>query len=580
LILSIVPIIIIDAYFYHKSKSALINRTLDQLTTVRIEKNNRLKDFFNQRVTYIENLKNFVVSEQIFTFCDSLNTCPGFKLDKLKQNVRLNVGKTNPYNRIIFISERKKIEYLDLKNNFELKTFNRESVEYNSLIDAISNVDYKNNPVIYDNKNDFSSKYHSILMIDKVYENNIYLGTIVLEISLKAINNIMYENNPHNGLGNTGETYIVGEDYYMRSTSRFSDNSIFKIKVKTKGVLKAFKGESGTNLISDYRNIPVLSSFGKVDIPQLNWVVLAEIDEKEAMIPIKLIINDIIFMSIILGGLLMGMVVAFSAKITAPVKKLKQATDKISEGEYGELVNVKSNDEIGDLIDAFNKMITQLKEQSVKLEKERLLRSKSMLDGQEIERQRLSRELHDSLGQSILALKIKFEQLREASESKRIVIITEAENLFLKIMTEIRNISNDLMPAVLTQFGLLQAIKKLVREFSANTKIVIDLETNITNDDFDKKIEVYIYRIIQEALNNVSKHANADVVNLKINIKQNNIELSIVDNGKGFVFNKENAIKGNGISNIKERVNLLEGEIVYKSELGEGTSIFCKIPIK
>jgi len=446
-------------------------------------------------------------------------------------------------------------------------------------LNAVKTTNKTNETIIYDVKNNYSSKNNSILLIRNIENKQKQNFTIIFEISLNAINKIMYENNPHNGLGKTGETYLVGADYFMRSSSRFKDNSIFNIKAKTEAVLSAFNDSIGTKEILDYRNIPVLSSFSKVDIKGLNWVILAEIDTKEAMIPIHLIINDILFMSLILCVLLLGLVELLSSKITAPIKKLKLASDKISEGQLGKYIDDNSNDEIGDLIIAFNKMTTQLEDQSIKLEKERKLRTKSLFNGQEIERQRLSRELHDSLGQSILALKMKFERIRESSDEKRLTIITEAEELFSKIMTEIRNISNDLMPAVLREFGLLIAIKKLIREFTSNTNINVSFENNIEDKSFNKKTEVHIYRIIQEAYSNILKHSKATTIFLSLKIVENNIELTVRDNGIGFEMNQETYIKGNGISNINERINILEGTVKITSEINEGTEIYCKIPI-
>jgi len=580
LILSIVPIIVIDSYFYFKSRKALIDRTFDQLTTLRIEKTNRLKDFFDQRFYFLENVASLQSTENLFHTLQKGTTLRHANFDPFEKDISLIIGKSHPYRRIILISGNNTLWNLDMDHQFNLEPFKGDSLETKAFWLAYQQSLKYNKPVIYDVKNKFSSKYNSMLMAYTVIKNKQKLGTIILEISLQAINKIMFENNPYNGLGKTGETYLVGADYYMRSSSRFRQNSIFNIKVNTLGVQQAFRNITGTKQIRDYRNIRVLSSYSKVDIPQLNWVILAEIDTAEAMIPIHLIRNDIIFMSIILSILLLGLVEIFSSKITAPVKKLKQETDKISRGEPAALVNAKSGDEIGDLILAFNKMIKQLKDQSEKLQNERMLRTQSMLDGQEMERQRLSRELHDSLGQSILALKMKFEQIGETVEPKSKNLILEIDNLFVKIMREVRNISNDLMPAVLSEFGLMMTLSKITRELSENTGMQVDFENKSIHESFDKKFEVYIYRIVQETFSNIVKHAQATKVSLGFLEKEDHIELRICDNGKGFYLNQAILMKGNGISNIKERVNLLGGKLDISSEPGKGSCIFCIIPIQ
>ena len=579
LILSIVPILIIDTYFYYKSKEALINRTFDQLTTVRIEKQNRLNSFFNQRFDFLKTLSNLHYTDTIFSQLDKNDSAVSGVFSGLKEILMTKDNKNNLCCRIIFVSNRGKKWVWHSQNKKIFQRLNpKDSLETQILKAVIRKSKQSKKAVIYDEKNDFSMKSHSIFMANAITNNEKYLGTIILEISLNAINKIMYENNPHNGLGKTGETYLVGEDYYMRSSSRFKDNSIFKIKVETEGVKKAFQGQTGTAIIRDYRNIPVLSSFNKINIPELNWAVLAEIDEQEAMVPIYLIRNDIIFMSIILSILLLGLVELLSSRITAPLKNLKQATDKLREGKYERLVSINSNDEIGDLGLAFNKMITQLDSQSARLEEERMLRAKSLFDGQEMERQRLSRELHDSLGQSILALKMKFEQLNGVSEEKKQKVLEEIKTLFQKIMTEIRNISNDLMPAVLSEFGLIMALKKMCREVETQTGISIHFYNEIQQEVFEKKMEVYIYRIVQESLSNSIKHADATQIELLLKETDKTITLLVSDNGNGFQMNEAVYLKGNGLSNMKERIKLLNGNIRISTNMGEGTRIYCEIP--
>ena len=579
LVLSTVPIIIIDTYFYYKSKTALINRTFDQLTTIRIEKTIRIKNFFNTGFNHLSSISNYIENKGK-TFLNYSGPIDSVDIKKLKSGIKLNLNNSNIYNKVFFVSNNMRYMFFNVRHSYKFVDLKDKKTNYNFLLNFVQNNKNKKDIYFYDVKNDYTTKNHSIFLIKNINENNIYKGSVILEISLNPINKIMYENNPHNGLGKTGETYLVGSDYYMRSSSRFQDNSIFKTKVETIGVKEALKNKSGNKEIKDYRNIPVLSSYGKINIKGLNWVVLAEIDTKEAMVPIYLIRNDILFMSLLLSILMLGLVEMLSSKITSPVVKLKEAADEISKGEFGkQIYNVKSNDEIGDLVSAFNQMNLRLKIQSKSLERERLLRTKSFFDGQEIEKQRLSKELHDSLGQAILALKMKFERIKYAGDEKRNEIISEAEELFLNIMNEIRNTSNNLMPAVLTEFGLVFAIQKIVREYSENIDINIDFEHNISDIKLNKKTEIHIYRIVQEALNNIIKHAEASFVKISIIKKETYLKINIKDNGKGFIINKETLMKGNGLSNIKERVNFLGGKYKIHSEPQEGTDIDCLIPI-
>jgi len=202
----------------------------------------------------------------------------------------------------------------------------------------------------------------------------------------------------------------------------------------------------------------------------------------------------------------------------------------------------------------------------------------SLIDGQEMERQRLSRDLHDSLGQSLLTVKIKLEQAKNANVEKNQQIIHETQELLRDTIQEIRNISNDLMPPVLEAFGMEQGLKNLCKDTAKNTDISIKYISENIPDSLDKRVQIYVYRIAQEAINNITKHSAATEASLKISCNQNLISLIISDNGKGFDIEK-NDTNGNGIMNIKERVELLKGECKFYSSLGKGTQINIKIPI-
>ncbi len=144
------------------------------------------------------------------------------------------------------------------------------------------------------------------------------------------------------------------------------------------------------------------------------------------------------------------------------------------------------------------------------------MRLSSMIDGQEIERQRLARELHDGLGQSILAIKMRLERTANASPEKSKQIMEEVQMLFANTIQEIRSISNNLVPAVLNELGLADALQNLCREVTKSSAIKIECEANVHSLKNTDKINTYLYRIAQEALNNAVKHSKASHVNLKL----------------------------------------------------------------
>jgi methyl-accepting chemotaxis protein len=183
----------------------------------------------------------------------------------------------------------------------------------------------------------------------------------------------------------------------MRRNSKFIPYSVLRTKVNTISVKNAFGNRTGSAIIDDYRTVPCLSSYSRLNIPGLNWVILAEIDYKEAMIPIISIRNDLLLISLIISLFIFSLAQIISRTITQPVIKLKNAAVKIGEGHFDIRLNSTSKDEIGVLSRSFDEMTSQLKS-------ERNKRMTALYDGQELERQRISRELRDGLGQKLVAL--------------------------------------------------------------------------------------------------------------------------------------------------------------------------------
>lgn len=213
--------------------------------------------------------------------------------------------------------------------------------------------------------------------------------------------------------------------------------------------------------------------------------------------------------------------------------------------------------------------------------------SRQLLHAQENERQRISRELHDSVAQDLSAVKIGLEifnhqNMNMAPENRE--KLSALSNTLDRTIATIRNLSYDLRPPGLKEFGLAHAMKSYCEEFAkaAGIRVAFQL-AGVKKNLLDPFLEINIYRLVQEGLNNVRKHAEADQVIVKLIGANPDIILRIEDNGKGFdVKERESCAeveKRMGLRGMKERVRLLQGRMHIDSAPKNGTKLFIKLPV-
>ncbi len=190
-------------------------------------------------------------------------------------------------------------------------------------------------------------------------DSNEVIGVLALQLSDHAINNIMTKTE---GLGETGETYLVGKDSLMRSDSRFSDEKMIGVQeVDTHSVQEALKGKKDTAEITDYRGIDVLSAYSPLDIEGLDWVIIAEIDKAEALETETLLIRKFMILFVIMIMEVIALAVVIALSIIKPIKKLLAATEVIAAGDFTSEISIKRRDEIGQLGSNFEKMRLNIK---------------------------------------------------------------------------------------------------------------------------------------------------------------------------------------------------------------------------
>lgn len=190
----------------------------------------------------------------------------------------------------------------------------------------------------------------------------------------------------------------------------------------------------------------------------------------------------------------------------------------------------------------------------------------SIIEGQENERTRIAKELHDGIVQDLTVLKMNLSEVNKKSE---------LDSKLTKITKELRELSYQMMPISLKDLGLIPALEDLFERSFTNNRITFDFEAFLMEERLDEKIEVNIYRICQELINNTLKHAKATEVNIVLRKKDKILSLIFEDNGQGF--DVSTAKSGIGLTSLKSRLEAIHGEIEYDSEINKGTTAFIKV---
>ncbi|WP_299114099.1 sensor histidine kinase [uncultured Winogradskyella sp.] len=195
--------------------------------------------------------------------------------------------------------------------------------------------------------------------------------------------------------------------------------------------------------------------------------------------------------------------------------------------------------------------------------------SQDLINEQEKERSRISRELHDSVGQKLMLL----------SKTTKSIGNSDAESIASSTLEEIRSISRGLHPSNLERLGLTEAINALVYDINVNTDLFFTEDIENIDHVLPKEFELHLYRIIQETLSNIVRHSEAKGVKMKVNKTFNNLTVVISDNGKGFEFETKLKNIGLGLKTLFERAKIIGAKMNLDSEISKGTKMTLTIPI-
>jgi signal transduction histidine kinase len=223
------------------------------------------------------------------------------------------------------------------------------------------------------------------------------------------------------------------------------------------------------------------------------------------------------------------------------------------------------------------------KVQQLKKDNERKQRfTERLIESEEQERQRIARELHDSLGQQILVIKNRAELAQKfvGMPDKLDEQLSEILESAVTSIADVRTISHGLMPVHLENFGLTEAINNLYTEIQETTSIDWSFHVDRIDHVITEEKEINFFRIIQEGINNIVKHSKASEAYIIIRKHKSGIKARLWDNGIGFDVKNKMEKGGLGLSGMKERIKILNGTIDVQSSREEGTSITIEIPVE
>lgn len=229
---------------------------------------------------------------------------------------------------------------------------------------------------------------------------------------------------------------------------------------------------------------------------------------------------------------------------------------------------------------------SRLLERLVRGEKRFRLIARGILRIQEAERGRISRELHDGVGQSLTALKMQLEMLERSTPDQRVLRsrLAELTQIADRSLQDVRQLSRLLRPQMLDELGLVPTLRWLARTVQEATGLAVQLSIEGMDERVGPDLETIVYRLVQEALTNAAKHAAAPSAQVRVRRDGDGLFLSVRDQGKGFDAGAALAARedqrGGGLRGMRDRVDLYGGRFDLRSVPGAGTSIEVELPLE
>lgn len=215
------------------------------------------------------------------------------------------------------------------------------------------------------------------------------------------------------------------------------------------------------------------------------------------------------------------------------------------------------------------------------LMRQQQLATNAVIEAEEKERQRIAKDLHDSVGQMMSAAKMNlsaFESEVKFADKEQQLAFEKIIQLVDESCKEVRNVSHNMMPNALLKSSLASAIQEFIDKLDQK-KLQVHLYTEGLDERLDSNVETVFYRVIQECVNNVIRHASATTLDISLIKDNDGISGTIEDNGKGFNTLDKGKLEGMGLKNITTRIEYLKGTVEFDSTPGKGTLVALYVPV-
>ncbi len=203
-----------------------------------------------------------------------------------------------------------------------------------------------------------------------------------------------------------------------------------------------------------------------------------------------------------------------------------------------------------------------------------------VVSAQELERRRLARELHDETGQALTSILLGLRGLEDVHDEATLkASVAEVRDLVRSTLQDVRRLAVELRPTALDDFGLVAALERLTENFAEQTGMTVEFVPNLPGDGrFPPEVETALYRLVQESLTNIVKHARAKEVSIVLTAKPGSVTVIVEDDGVGFEPGRQTG-DGIGLLGMRERVGLFGGRVVLESRPGAGTTVVAEVPL-